>query len=220
MTLGRLPHVGLMLVLSVGLGAHAGAIPPKRPSPKAAHVPTKKRGFAFRDMAAYVGRYFERRVMDAADILQAQTSWGIGVSADAEVLGLLHVGTGASRERACGFEGRELIRRSVVRAGVPFGNVYHACRRDGRYFVLHERHERSLRYPSVKTEDACYWVLPVLANASPKWQRPHWWRQLRVEAGGFAGLLGARVGVHLGEAFDFVVGIFGADPAGDDLPAP
>jgi len=209
----------------LGLGLPCGAstqsyIPAKRTSPKTAYVPERKSWFYFRDAFAHVGLYVERRILDAVDIFQAQTSWGVGMSADAEILGLLHAGTGASYERAMGFEGRELLRRTVVRAGCPFSNLYHACKWEGSFAVLHERHERSLRFPDEKTVDACYWILPCVFNASPKWERPHWWSRLRVEGGVFVGLIGVRAGLHLGEAADFLVGLFGLDLAGDDLPAP
>ncbi|MCZ6691091.1 MAG: hypothetical protein O7H41_15995, partial [Planctomycetota bacterium] len=81
---------------------------------------------------------------------------------------------------------------------------------------------------NAKEEHACYWLLPGLASYYPArskswiWTSPKGgWSRLHafdIEAHLVIGFVGVRAGFSPGEFVDFLLGWFGVDIAGDDVP--
>ncbi len=153
--------------------------------------------------------YLANRGRDLADCFTLAASVGLELSAGFHATDLAHVLVGAGAHAEAGIVAGRVGGASVLTLGLPFtpfleGGILH-----GRYVFT----ETAGDWKSDDVEDECYLIHALgVENTSPG---PDLWHSLDVEVSGMA-LLGARAGFSPGELVDFLCGLFGADPIGDD----
>jgi hypothetical protein len=150
-------------------------------------------------------RYLRDRGADFADIVQFHAVASLGADAKLEVTRFVGVGGGAYDGYAVGFANRRLgaWHERVYDFGVPrFGMNLHAERLEGTM-------------PSVSGDyDIC--LRGSRSEYAHDSQVPLDWMTLRLTAVVF---VGADFELRLGQAVDFVAGVFGHDLSLDDRPA-
>lgn len=139
------------------------------------------------------------RAGDLADVVVVEASAGLGLAADVKLTDLLHVGAGYAHARKVGLRGREAELLWDREVGLPLSLVpWLGAARDGEWWRVGHLH----------------------ANAAELWHGSSPWRLFDLEVGLFAGVLGLRLGLSPGELVDFLAGLIGFDPAGDDAGPP
>ncbi|MCZ6692164.1 MAG: hypothetical protein O7H41_21480 [Planctomycetota bacterium] len=177
-----------------------------------------------------VGSYLGNRGRDLADCFTIEAGVGYGLGAELKLAGLVHiaVGTGLDGSLQAGLRYGDLVPRSETKDektgffGFPIINLlWMFSDQDGYPPYLHVSKD-------AKEEHACYLLLPGLASYAPDrseswiWTDPKsGWSRLHafdIEASVYWGIIGARAGFSPGEFVDFLLGWFGVDIAGDDVP--
>lgn len=139
--------------------------------------------------------YARDRAADAADIFTAEVGIGVGLHVDVKATDYLHLGLGYAHVRKVGFRGRDAFSMRDREAGLPVSAILAVgAWREGNYGRLGHLHAN---------------VPDLLAYEDP-------WRRADLEVGATLGFLNFRVGFSPGHLVDFLAGIFGFDPAGDD----
>jgi len=147
--------------------------------------------------------YTRFRVFDFIDIFEAKMGLGLGVFAGASVTRPLSVGLGYAESVRFGFDARKAGRFSRTEIGLPFTFI--------AAFVAgtHSRHA-----PPASSE-----IRPAALRRRPPIRERAgvpFARKFDVWVSATAGIPSARVGVHPGEALDFVLGLLTIDFARDD----
>lgn len=170
-------------------------------------------------------RYIAARGRDLADCFQLNGGFSLGLSAQIKATDLVHLHPGFSMDKKFGFVGRYGGVWEEYNSGtlallpcVPLGfDGSHPTR------LPDPRAESYLNARTAVTgskglraevQDWCN-VVHVPSLGEPK--RP-WIDRFDLEVGATALVANARVGFSPGQVVDFLVGIIGFDPAGDDHP--
>lgn len=132
-------------------------------------------------------------------MVSLEVSAGLGLSADVKATDFLRPGVGYVQARKAGLLGREPYWLRDREVGLPL----------------------SLLPWAGAVRDLELWRLGQLhAGAAGLWLGESPWRRFDLEVGVFAGVVGLRLGLSLGELVDLVAGLVGFDPAGDDQGPP
>lgn len=158
--------------------------------------------------------YAGARIRDLGDIVRLEGRIGYGLEAHANAGQLAHVGAGSAREWSAGWNyGTSAVVEST-RHHLPVSLIRSLATPEAE-------HVHSLDLPEGRHE--CFLLFPGGINPGGLEKIPP--RFLDVEVGFLAGVVGAEAGVSLGEALDFVLGIFRfseswtfLDFGGDDDP--
>jgi hypothetical protein len=164
---------------------------------------------ALASSACSSGTYLGDRGSDFAECFTLTVSAGPELSVDAKLTEALHLAVGGGVHVEAGMIGGEWGSAGVAMLGLPIspfmedGIVY------GRFLFT----DASGGWTDELVQDECYGIhLLDIAPTNPQrdaWDR--WDLELGVTV-----LVGARVGFSPGQFVDFVAGVFGGDPAGDD----
>jgi hypothetical protein len=175
------------------------------------------------------GRYCESRMFDLADTLPTSFASGQGLSVEVHLTRYVGVGAGWADVWRYGFDEGRMgpFWREEVRA-VP---LISSLRR--QYYLEHSDRwpggQPALRKLDERQKASSYVFIPGQSSNGSLWppglSGAEWdfparspWSVLDVEVGVVLGWIGVRVGLSPGELVDFLAGIAGFDPAGDDLP--
>jgi len=181
--------------------------------------------------ATPAARYAGSRALDLFDVFPLSGRSGVGLYMSARATPFLGAGIGAYDALACGMGPR---RWGPVweEEGSGIGPVY--CVDES----LLSRRGKDLANsnliqlpewpagPDALFEEAPGWrsrghvalVLPYLVRRDGDWAKlPPWYSLLDCEADAFIGVIGLRIGFSPGEIVDFLAGLFGLDPSGDDI---
>lgn len=153
--------------------------------------------------------YLAKRGRDLADGFVLTVSAGAELSADAQVTDLIHVAVGGGVHGEAGLIGRHLGTAGVMTLGLPVAPFLEDGVLYGRFLFT----ETGGAWTADDVEDECYLIHAL--HAAPTHPEHDWWHAFDIEVGATV-LVGARIGVRPGELVDFVAGIFGFDPIGDD----
>jgi hypothetical protein len=157
--------------------------------------------------------YLARRGRDLADVLAVTVSAGPELSVDVQATDLFHLGLGGGAHVEAGFVGRRVGTAGMMTLGLPFVPFIEDGVLYGRYVFS----ETGGAWRLEDVEDECYIVHFI--ETAPTHPKTDAWHALDLELG-FTALVGARVGFHPGELVDFLAGLVGLDPIGDDPVAP
>lgn len=182
-----------------------------------------------------VGQYFANRARDLGECVRVQVGGGIGIGGGVHAAGIAELGLGGGvllpsygvgwaygDGYAFGLGSKDLRQGqadynlyppfSMMLAGAP---------------ALHYESPEWMSDSVLNRGHSCFGLLPCCfngpmlkrapfhrANLGPKGQIHNW----DVEVSAYAGVVGVRVGVSPGEILDFLLGWFGIDIAGDDVP--
>jgi hypothetical protein len=139
--------------------------------------------------------YARDRAADLADIVAIEAGAGIGLHADVKATDWAHLGLGYAHVRKVGLRGRDIESLRDREVGLPLsGTLAVGAWRDGNLARLGHLHAD---------------IPDLLAYEDP-------WRRADVEVGVTAGVLSLRAGFSPGQLVDFLAGLVGLDPAGDD----
>ncbi len=149
------------------------------------------------------GDYLSNRGGDLVDVLRGHVTFGKAAAVKADAFRFVHAGIGwESDARAWGLANRELTswRESVFSWGLLFGH-----------------HDESVTGTADGRVSGSYgWTFGEKGNGFQFADEHNWLDLLSVRATLMLGV-GIDLEVRVGEAIDFVFGIFQFDPAGDDL---
>lgn len=144
--------------------------------------------------------YTRDRAADLADLFVLEGGLGFGLHADVKGTDFAHLGFGYADLRKASLRGRDAYNTRDREVGLPASPLLvYAAVRDGHLHRLGHLHANGLE----------------LRDGQDRWIR-----RFDVGAGFTAGLLMARIGFSPGEFFDFLAGLIGLDPAGDDRGRP
>lgn len=153
--------------------------------------------------------YFGDRARDLADVFVLTVSAGPEVSADVQATDLVHLSVGGGAHGEAGFIGRHVGTAGVMTLGLPVAPFIEDGVLYGRFVFT----ETSGAWEEGDVQDECYIVHALGAGeTNPKSDA---WHALDLEVGATV-LVGARVGLRPGELVDFLAGLLGLDPIGDD----
>ncbi|MFT5291174.1 MAG: hypothetical protein ACI82F_003250 [Planctomycetota bacterium] len=153
--------------------------------------------------------YFAQRGSDFADCFVGTVGFGLEVSASVEATDLAHVMVGGGLHVEAGVIGRRRGSAAMASLGLPVAPFLESGILYGRYVFTEVGGEWRLE----DTQDECYLVHALgLGHTNPDTDL---WHAFDLEVAAMAGI-GVRVGFRPGEFVDFLTGIFGADPIGDD----
>ncbi len=139
------------------------------------------------------------RAADFADCFTVEAGVGPGLHADVKATDFLHIGAGYAHLRKAGARGRDVLWLRDREVGLPVSALLAAgAARDGSAWRAAHLHAS---------------IPDLLAFQDP-------WRRADVEVGATAGVVSLRLGFSPGHLVDFLAGIVGLDPAGDDRGAP
>ena len=184
--------------------------------------------------SAPVARYGKSRALDLLDVVPVSVGAGKGLSLAVRATPFLGLGLGyADSWRA----GSDELRYGPIwweeERGIPLYRYQRfqdyadrPTRYDGGYLAIprdfRQRASTLLFLPGTP-DGGLFWfpVLPAYVLEVPwRWNIMTGFELLNVEAGLFLGVVGLRVGVAPLHAFDLLVGLFGFDPAEDDIRPP
>lgn len=164
--------------------------------------------------------YFENRARDLLDVVHVDVAGGAGLGLHARA-SVVHTGFGYGQMYRMGLLPRPWGKHATVgirpefhsdflihqRAGVMSGTP-NAFYDDPLAFTWLSRKD--------ETEDLHHCWFLHLPDHAPALPRGRAWELLDVSVTANAGLVGARLGASPGQWFDFLLGWFGLDIAGDD----
>ena len=170
-------------------------------------------GFALLSSSCSGTGYLAQRGSDFADCFVGTVGVGLELSASVEATDLVHVMVGGGLHVEAGMIGRRRGSAAVASLGLPVAPFLEDGILFGRYAFTEFDGEWRLR----DLQDECYLIHALdLAPTNPE---SDLWHAFDLEVAAMVGL-GARVGFRPGEFVDFLAGIFGADPIGDDRVDP
>ncbi len=155
------------------------------------------------------GTYLGDRGQDFSDCFTLTVSAGPEISVDAKLTEVMHLAVGGGVHGEAGLIYGSWGAAGVATMGLPVspfledGIVY------GRYLFT----DAAGQWTDDLVQDECYAI--HLLDAAPTNPQRSAWDQWNLEVG-FTVLLGARVGFSPGQFIDFLGGVIGFDPAGDD----
>ncbi|MDF1800327.1 MAG: hypothetical protein P1V81_14205 [Planctomycetota bacterium] len=153
--------------------------------------------------------YLGRRGADLAEAFTLTLAAGPEVSVDVQATDALHLALGGGVHGEAGLAGGALGTAGVMTLGLPVAPFLEDGVLYGRYVFS----EVGGGWSAEDLEDECYLV--HLVDAAPTHPKFDAWHALDLEAGFVVGV-GARVGLSPGELVDFLAGLVGLDPLGDD----
>ncbi|GIW71193.1 MAG: hypothetical protein KatS3mg102_0735 [Planctomycetota bacterium] len=143
--------------------------------------------------------YLSDRAADLVDVFTVEVGFGPGLHADLKATDWLHLGVGYAQLRKAGLRGRDAVWMRDREVGLPLSALlWVGAWREGALERLGHLHAD---------------VPDLLAYPDP-------WRRADLELGLSAGLVSVRLGLSPGQLLDFLAGLFGFDPAGDDRGPP
>lgn len=178
-----------------------------------------------------VGQYGTARALDLLDVVPFSLAVGYGISAEVRMSPYLGLGAGLANNWRIGMG---VQRFGPVwyekERGIPVWRYYRLQTYQGKasrisggdpHFHDHERRYRAsslIVFPGMSREGQVWWPFypPYFIKAPAEW--PGWslFELLDLEAGLFAGVVGARLALSPLQFVDFVLGVFTLDPAHDD----
>lgn len=153
--------------------------------------------------------YFADRANDFADSFTLVGTAGPEISAGFHATDLAHVSVGGGFHGEAGLIGRKLGVASVATYGLPFVPFLEDGILHGRYVFT----EVGGGWEAEDVEDECYLIHAIEAGPTNPDVDP--WRAFDLEVSATV-LVGARIGFSPGEFVDFLAGLVGLDPRGDD----
>jgi hypothetical protein len=178
-----------------------------------------------------MGDYGSARALDLLDVVPASLAVGYGASAQVRLSPYLGLGAGMTNNWRVGI-GTERFGPFWFEKerGIPIWRYYRlqAYREtqarisggDPHYYEPVRRYRASsmLVFPGMAREGQLWWPFypPYFIKAHTEWPGWSFFELLNLEAGLFAGVIGARLTVSPLQLVDFVVGVFTFDPADDD----
>lgn len=155
------------------------------------------------------GSYLPDRGRDFLDCFTMTLSAGPEISADVQATDLLHLSVGGGVHGEAGMIGRRFGSAGVMTLGLPVAPFME----DG---VLHGRFlfsDAQGGWREQDVQDECYLI--HLGGWAPTNPQSSWVHGFDLEIGAHV-LVGARLGLSPGQMVDFLAGVIGFDPAGDD----
>jgi hypothetical protein len=176
------------------------------------------------------GRYGQSRLLDLFDAAPISLQSGPGLHAHVRVTEFLGIGAGYADVYCFGFDDARFGPYWYEEAySIPLvSDIRHQSypedgdRWPGGHFedkILHDRYRaNTFVFVPGLAEDGGIWP-PVGSEERDEWRYPRWapWDRGRVEVGLVVIVAGARVGIAPLQAIDFLAGLAGFDPAGDDV---
>jgi len=157
--------------------------------------------------------YLGDRTRDLADVFVLTVSAGPEVSVDVQATDAVHLAVGGGAHGEAGLIGRHVGTAGVMTLGLPAAPFLEDGILYGRYVFS----ETGGAWELSDVQDECY-IIHALGT-EPTNPKTDAWHALDLEVGATV-LVGARVGLRPGELVDFLAGLFGFDPIGDDpLPS-
>jgi hypothetical protein len=145
--------------------------------------------------------YAEARIRDLGDIVRLEGKVGYGLEAHANAGELAHAGLGSAREWSAGWTYGRGRSQTAEQHHLPVTLVRTLLTPEASHL-----HSTDLGPDGEDGRHECYLLFPGGINPGGlEKTRPHF---LDVEVGILAGVVGVEAGVSLGEAFDFVLGLF------------
>ena len=157
--------------------------------------------------------YLANRTNDFADSFTVVGTAGAELSAGFHATDLAHVSVGGGMHVESGLIGRKLGTASVITLGLPFVPFVESGILHGRYVFT----ETGGEWVADDVNDECYLIHVIEAGHTNPAVDP--WRAFDLEVSATA-LVGGRIGFSPGEFVDFLAGIVGFDPRGDDAKEP
>ena len=178
-----------------------------------------------------VGQYGTARALDLLDIVPASVAVGYGLSAEVRMSPYLGLGAGMANNWRVGMGVERFGPLWYEKErGIPVWRYYRLQSYQGEKarisggdpnnFENNRRYRASslVIFPGMSREGQIWWPIypPYFIKAPAEW--PGWslFELLNLEAGVFAGVVGARLALSPLQFVDFVLGVFTLDPANDD----
>ena len=155
------------------------------------------------------GTYMGDRGQDFADCFTVTVSAGPEVSVDAKLTEVMHLAVGGGVHVETGMIKGAWGSAGVATLGLPVSPFMEDGILYGRFLFT----DASGQWTDDLVQDECYAI--HLLDAEPTNPHRSAWDRWDLEVG-FTVLLGARIGFSPGQFIDFLGGVIGFDPAGDD----